>query len=70
MSSNFDHNYMKLGHNVKYNNVFLEFDNGLYRHMLSWVIALCWWKMAISMMYGVGIKLIYNIRYQNVFPEL
>ena len=29
-SSNFDHNLMKLAHNVKYHNVFLEFDNGLY----------------------------------------
>ena len=29
-SSNFDNNVIKPGHNIKYHNVFLEFDNGLY----------------------------------------
>ena len=27
--SKIDHNFMKLGHNVKYQNVFLKFENGL-----------------------------------------
>ena len=27
-SSSFDYNFMKLGHNVLYQNVFLELDNG------------------------------------------
>ena len=31
---------MKLGHMVKYHNVFFKFDNGLYRNMLSVVIGL------------------------------
>ena len=37
----FDQNFMKLGHIVKYNDVFFKFDNGLYRTMSSRVIAFC-----------------------------
>ena len=37
----FDQNFMKLGHIVKYHNVFLKFDNGTYRTGLSVVMALC-----------------------------
>ena len=33
-SNSFDHNFMKLGHIVKYHVVFFTFDNGLYRTML------------------------------------
>ena len=40
-SNTFNQNFMKLGHIVKYHDVFLKFDNGLYRTMLSVVIALC-----------------------------
>ena len=29
-SQYFDHNFMKIVHNVYYHDVFLEFDNGLY----------------------------------------
>ena len=32
---------MKLGHIVKYHDVFFKFTNGLYRTMLSAVMALC-----------------------------
>ena len=31
---------MKLGNNVKYHNVFLEFDNGLYRH-IPYIMSYC-----------------------------
>ena len=37
----FDKNFMKLGHIVKYHDVFFKFDNGSYRTMLSVVMALC-----------------------------
>ena len=40
-SSTFDQSFMKLGHIVKYHDVFFKFDNGLYRTMLSVVMALC-----------------------------
>ena len=41
-SSNiFDQNFMKLGHIVKYHDVFFKFDNGPYCIMLSRVMALC-----------------------------
>ena len=40
-SNTFDQNFMKLGHSVKYHDVFFKFDNGLYRTMLSVVMALC-----------------------------
>ena len=42
-SSNFDHSFIKLGHNDKYPNVFLEFDNGPDCNIPSGVIALCLW---------------------------
>ena len=38
--NSFDQNFMKLGHIIKYHNVF-EFQNGPYRIMPSGVIALC-----------------------------
>ena len=38
--STFYQNFMKLGHIVKYNNVFFKFDNGQYRTRLSVVMAL------------------------------
>ena len=37
----FYQNFMKLGHIVKYHNVFFKFDNGPYRTMLSVVMAFC-----------------------------
>ena len=46
-SNTFDQNFMKLGHIVKYHDVFFKFDNGPYRTMLSVVIALCLCKFAI-----------------------
>ena len=45
----YDQNFMKLGHIVKYNNVFFKFDNGPYRTMASEVIALCAQKFTILM---------------------
>ena len=39
--NSFDYNSMKLGHIIKYHNVF-KFQNGPYRIMPSGVIALCW----------------------------
>ena len=38
--NSFDYNSTKLGHIIKYHNVF-EFQNGPYRFMPSGVIALC-----------------------------
>ena len=46
-SNTYDQNFMKLGHIVKYHNVFFKFDNGPYRTMLSVVMALCLWKFTI-----------------------
>ena len=40
-SNIFYQNFMKLGQIVKYYNAFFKFDNGLYRTMLSAVMALC-----------------------------
>ena len=40
-SNTFDQYFMKLGHIVKYHDAFSKFDNGLYRTMLSVVMALC-----------------------------
>ena len=40
-SNTFDQNFMKLGHIVKYHDVFFKFDNGPYHTMLSVVMALC-----------------------------
>ena len=39
-SNSFDQNYMKLGHIVKYHEIFFKFDNCLYRTMLSGAMAL------------------------------
>ena len=41
---------MKLGHIVKNYDVFFKFDNGLYRTMLSVVMALCLKKSAFETM--------------------
>ena len=38
--NSFDYNSLKLGHIIKYHNVF-KFQNGTYRIMPSGVIALC-----------------------------
>ena len=38
---------MKLGHIVKYHDVFFKFDNGPYPTRLSRVMALCLWKFTI-----------------------
>ena len=46
-SNTFDQNFMKLGHIVKYHDVFFKFSNGSYRTMLSVVMALCLWKFTI-----------------------
>ena len=46
-SNTFDQNFMKLGHIVKYHDVFFKFDNGPYRTILSVVMALCFWKFTI-----------------------
>ena len=40
-SNTFDQSFIKLGHIVKYHNVFFKFDNGPYRKRLSIVMALC-----------------------------
>ena len=40
-SNSFDQNFMKLGHIVKYHDLFFKFGNGPYRTMLSGVMALC-----------------------------
>ena len=40
-SNSFDLNFIKLGHIVKYHDVFLKLDNGPYRTMPSGVMALC-----------------------------
>ena len=40
-SNTFDQNFMKLGHIVKYHDVFFKFNNGPYRTMPSVVMALC-----------------------------
>ena len=37
----FYQNFMKLGHIVKYHDVFFKFDKGPYHTMLSVVMALC-----------------------------
>ena len=42
-SNTLDQNFMKLGHIIKYNDVFFKFDNGSYCTMLSAVMALCLW---------------------------
>ena len=39
--NSFDQNFMKLGHIVKYYNVFFKFDNGSYRTLPSGVMTLC-----------------------------
>ena len=40
-SNRFYQNFMKLGHIVKYHDVFFKLDNGPYRTRLSVVMALC-----------------------------
>ena len=40
-SNAIDQNFMKFGHIVKYHDVFFKCHNGLYRTMLSVVMALC-----------------------------
>ena len=43
----FYQNFMKLGHIVKYLDVFFKFDNGPYCTRLSRVMALCLWKFLV-----------------------
>ena len=40
-SNTFNQNFMKLGHIVKYHDVFFKFNNGPYRTMLQVVMTLC-----------------------------
>ena len=40
-SNTFDQNFMKLGHIIKYHDVFFKFDKGPYRTRLSVVMTLC-----------------------------
>ena len=46
-SNIFYQNFMKLGHIVKYHDVFFKFDNGSYHTMLSVVMALCLLKFTV-----------------------
>ena len=46
-SNIFYQNFIKLGHIVKYRNVFFMFNNGPYCTMLSAVMALCLWKFTV-----------------------
>ena len=46
-SNIFDQNFMKLGHIVKYHNVFFKFVNGPYRTRFLVVMALCLWKFTV-----------------------
>ena len=46
-SNIFFQNFMKLGHIVKYRDVFFKFDNGPYRTILSAVMAICLLKFAV-----------------------
>ena len=43
----FYQNFMKLGHNVKYHNVYFKFDNGPYHTRLSVVMAPCLLKFTV-----------------------
>ena len=43
----FDQNFMKLGHIVKYHDIFFKFDNGPYCTMLSAVMVLCLLKFTV-----------------------
>ena len=61
-SNIFYQNFMKLGHIVKYHNVFFKFDTGPYRTSLSVVMAICLWKFTIL---NVVCSLNSNIFYQN-----
>ena len=51
--NSFDYNFMKLGHIIKYHNVF-KFQNGLYRIMPSGVIALCLWQFPIYTNFAIA----------------
>ena len=46
-SNIFFQNFMKLGHIVKYRNVFFKFDSGPYRTIISAVMAICLLKFAV-----------------------
>ena len=43
-SSSFDQNLMKLGHIVKYNDVFFKFDNGPYHTILTYQITVAYYS--------------------------
>ena len=62
----FDQNFMKIGHIVLYHDVFFKFDNGLYRTMLSAVMALCSLKFTVlndvrSLSWIVLIRVLWNL---------
>ena len=46
-SNIFYQNFMKLGHIVRYHDVFCKFNNDSYRTVLYVVMALCLWKFTI-----------------------
>ena len=57
---------MKLGHIVKYRDVFFKFDNGQYRIMRSEIMALCLWKFTVlndvrSLSRIVLIRILWNV---------
>ena len=45
--NSFYYNSMKLGHIVKYHNVFFKFESGPYHIISSGVISLCLWQFPI-----------------------
>ena len=65
-SNTFDHNFIKLGHIVKYHDVFFKFDNGPYSTMLSAVMGLCLFKFTLlndvrSLRWIVLIRILWNL---------
>ena len=67
MKSNmFNKIFMKLGHMVKYHDVFFKFHDSPYRTMLSVVVALCLWKFTIwndvrSLSQICSIRILWNL---------
>ena len=57
----FGPNFMKHDHYFEYQNVFLELDYGPYRHMPSWLLALCYQVILIR-----TIKCIHNVKFQII----
>ena len=57
---------MKLGHIVKYHNVFFKFDYGLYGTMLSVAMALCLCKFTILN----DVRSVTRIFFMRIFMKL